>query len=308
MSEKNLPLGLSAGTRMVPDVPNQPFMVGSQKAILEVLRQSMLYIILIAGSIPFVFPLLFMLSTSVKSKGEVLLVPIRWLPSHFLWSNYYEAMFGYVPLYLFMWNTVKVVGGSLIGDVLVCALVGYAFARLRAPGRDILFIIVLSTMMLPGQVVLIPTYILFRYLNLLDTHWALILPNLLAGSAFFIFLFRQFFQTISPELADAAKMDGCGLFGVFWRIYLPLSKPALATVAIFSFFGNWNNFLWPLILIDTNEKYTLAVGLKLFQGAHTTEFPLLMAASVIALAPCLILFFSAQRYFIQGVVVTGLKG
>jgi multiple sugar transport system permease protein len=308
MKEKNLPLGLSAGTRTVPHVPNRPFMVWPQKTILEVLRQSVLYIILLAGSIPFIFPLLFMLSTSVKSKGEVLLVPIRWLPSQFLWSNYYEAMFGYVPLYLFMWNTVKVVVGSLIGDVLVCALVGYAFARLRAPGRNILFIIVLSTMMLPGQVVLIPTYILFRYLNLLDTHWSLILPNLLAGSAFFIFLFRQFFQTISPELADAAKMDGCGLFGVFWRIYLPLSKPALATVAIFSFFGNWNNFLWPLILIDTNEKYTLAVGLKLFQGAHTTEFPLLMAASVIALAPCLILFFSAQRYFIQGVVVTGLKG
>ncbi len=260
MSEKNLPLGLSAGTRMGPHVPNQPFMVWSQKNVLEVLRQGVLYIILIASSIPFVFPLLFMLSTSVKSKGEVLLIPIRWIPSQFLWSNYYDAMFGFVPLYLFMWNTVKVVGGSLIGDVLVCALVGYAFARLRAPGRDILFLIVLSTMMLPGQVVLIPTYILFRYLHLLDTHWSLI------------------------------------------------SRPALATVAIFSFFNNWNNFLWPLILIDTNEKYTLAVGLKLFQGAHTTEFPLLMAASVITLTPCLILFFSAQRYFIQGVVVSGLKG
>ncbi len=155
-------------------------------------------------------------------------------------------------------------------------------------------------MMLPGQVVLIPTYILFRDLNLLDTHWSLILPNLLAGNAFFIFLFRQFFQTISPELADAARIDGCGLFGVFWRIYLPLSKSALATVAIFSFFGNWNNFLWPLIFIDTNEKYTLAVGLKLFQGAHTTEFPLLMAASVIGLLPCVILFLRLRSILFKG--------
>jgi multiple sugar transport system permease protein len=308
MSEKNIPLNLSAGSSMVAHAPNRPSMAWPHKSILQVLRQGALYIILIAGSIPFVFPLLFMVSTSLKTKGEALLIPIRWIPSEIMWTNYYEAMFGFVPLYLFLWNSIVVVAGSLIGDVLVCALVGYAFARLRAPGRDLIFIIVLSTMMLPGQVVLIPTYILFRLLNLLDSHWSLILPNLLAGSAFFIFLFRQFFQTISPELADAAKIDGCGMFGVFWRIYLMLSKPALATVAIFSFFGNWNNFLWPLILIDTHEKFTVAVGLKLFQGAHTTEFPLLMAASVIALAPCLILFFSAQRYFIQGVVVTGLKG
>jgi len=305
MSEKNLQLNLPTSAQALP----RPRLIfGSRKTVLEVLRQFILYVILIVGSLPFLFPLLFMVSTSLKSKGEVLLVPIRWIPSHFIWGNYYEAMFGYLPLYWFMWNSIKVVAGNLVGDVLVCALVGYAFARLRAPGRDLCFIIVLSTMMLPGQVVLVPTYILFRYLHLLNNHWSLILPNLLAGGAFFIFLFRQSFQTISPELGDAARIDGCGLFGVFWRIYLPLSKPALATVAIFSFFWNWNNFLWPLILIDAQDKFVLAVGLKLFQGAHTTEFPLLMAASVIALLPCLILFFSAQKYFIQGVVVTGVKG
>ena len=275
MSDKNMPLKLSAGSSMVAHAPNRPSMAWPQKTILEVLRQGALYIVLLAGSIPFVFPLLFMVSTSLKTKGEALLIPIRWIPSEIMWSNYYEAMFGFVPLYLFIWNTIVVVAGSLIGDVLVCALVGYAFARLRAPGRDLIFIIVLSTMMLPGQVVLIPTYILFRLLGLLDSHWALILPNLLAGSAFFIFLFRQFFQTISPELADAAKIDGCGMFGVFWRIYLPLSKSALATVAIFSFFGNWNNFLWPLILIDTHEKYTVAIGLKAISGSPYNRIPAL---------------------------------
>jgi ABC-type glycerol-3-phosphate transport system permease component len=249
-----------------------------------------------------------MVSTSLKLKGEALLVPIRWIPSQLVWSNYYEAMFGYLPLYWFIMNTLKVVLGNIIGDVLVCSLVGYAFARLRAPGRNLLFGVVLSTMMLPGQVVLVPTYILFRYLGLLNTHLALILPSLLAGGAFFIFLFRQFFQSISPELGDAARIDGCGLFGVFWRIYLPLSRSALATVAIFSFFWNWNSFLWPLIVLDEEVKFTLAIGLKLFQGAHSAEFPLLMAASVIALIPCLILFFAAQKYFIQGVVVSGVKG
>jgi ABC-type glycerol-3-phosphate transport system permease component len=308
MSEKNLPLNLPARQGAVRHMSERKPALWPRKTILEVLRQAVLYVILIIGSLPFIFPLLFMLSTSLKSKGEALLVPIRWVPSTIVWSNYYDAMFGYLPLYKFMWNTVIVVAGSLLGDMLVCALVGYAFARLRAPGRNLLFIIVLSTMMLPGQVVLVPTYILFKYLNLLDTHWSLILPNLLAGGAFFIFLFRQFFQTISPELGDAARIDGCGLFGVFSRIYLPLSTSVLATVAIFSFFWNWNNFLWPLILISSEDKFVLAVGLKLFQGAHTIEFPLLMAASVITLAPCLVLFFTAQKYFIQGVVVTGVKG
>src|SRR4051794_32707324 len=256
MSEKHMPLGLSTNTHLATRSSSRSAIFGSRKRNFEILRQSVLYLVLIAGCLPFVLPLLFMLSTSFKSKGEVLLIPIRWIPHKILWSNYYQATFGSVPLYLYMWNTLLVVIGSLVGDILVCALVGYAFARLRAPGRNFLFIIVLSTLMLPGQVVLIPTYILFRDLSLLNTLWALILPNLFAGNAFFIFLFRQFFQTISPELADAARIDGCGLFGVFWRIYLPLSKSALATVAIFSFFGNWNNFLWPLILIDDHDKFT----------------------------------------------------
>jgi multiple sugar transport system permease protein len=280
----------------------------SRRAVKDGLRNLTLYTVLAVGAVPFLLPLVFMISTSLKPKGEVLLVPIRWLPSHIVWDNYYQALFGYMPLYKYTWNTMQVVAANLIGDVFVCALVGYAFARVRAPGRNILFALVLSTMMLPGHVVLVPTYVLFSYVHLRNTLWALILPNLFAGNAFYIFLFRQFFQTIHPELADAARIDGCSQWGVFGRVYLPLSKPVLATVAVFSFFTHWNSFLWPLILIDKKERLTLAVALKYFQGSHTTEFPLLMAASVFALTPCLILFFVAQRYLIQGVVVSGVKG
>lgn len=268
----------------------------------------LLYLLLIAGSIPFLAPLLFMISTSLKGRAEIFIVPIRWIPHHFVWANYYNAMFGYTPFYLYIWNTVKVVVGNMVGNVLSCALVAYGFARLRAPGKNALFVLVLSTMMLPGQVLLIPTYVLFGYMKLIDSLWSLILPSLLAGSAYFIFLLRQFFQSIHPELGDAAKVDGCSLLGIFWRIYMPMSKPALATVAIFSFFGSWNDFLWPLILIHKESNFTVALGLKLFQGNHTTEYGLQMAASVIALTPCMITFFLAQRYFVQGIVVSGVKG
>lgn len=269
---------------------------------------TLLYIVLIVGAVPFLAPLLFMVSTSLKSQAEIFVVPIRWIPRVFVWRNYYDALFSSIPFYLYIWNTIKVVVGNLIGDVLVCAFTAYGFARLRAPGKNVLFMLVLSTMMLPGQVMLIPVYVLFGYFNLIDSLWSLVLPGLFAGSAYFIFLLRQFFQTIHPELGDAAKVDGCSLLGIFWRIYLPMSRPALATVAIFSFFGQWNSFLWPLILIHKEENFVISIGLKRFQGAHTTQYGLQMAASIIALLPCMLIFFVAQRYFVQGIVVSGVKG
>lgn len=269
---------------------------------------ALLYVVLIAGSVPFLAPLVFMVSTSLKSQAEIFVVPIRWIPRVFVWRNYYDALFSSIPFYLYIWNTIKVVAGNLVGDVLVCAFTAYGFARLRAPGKNLLFILVLSTMMLPAQVMLIPVYVLFGYFKLIDSLWSLVLPGLLAGSAYFIFLLRQFFQTIHPELGDAAKVDGCSLLGIFWRIYLPMSRPALATVAIFSFFGQWNSFLWPLILIHKEESFVIGIGLRRFQGAHTTQYGLQMAASIIALAPCMIIFFLAQRYFVQGIVVSGVKG
>ena len=296
---------MSTATLSRPVVTRRPGL--RRRVVIETFQKILLYVLLTAGALPLLFPFAFMLSTSLKPAGEVLLIPIRWIPSHILWSNYYQAVVGY-KLYIYIWNSLQVVLANQVGDVLVCAMVGYAFARARAPGRSALFAVLLSTMMLPGHVTLIPTYVLFSYIHLRNTLWSLILPNLLAGNAFYIFLLRQFFQTIHPELGDAAKIDGCSQWGVFARVYLPLSTPVLATVSVFSFLSHWNSFLWPLILIDDRSKITLAVALKFFQGAHSTDFPLLMAASVIALIPCLVLFFVAQRYLIQGVVVSGVKG
>ena len=207
-----------------------------------------------------------MISTSLKAKGRSVAVPIRWIPSHLMWSNYYEAMFGYLPLYWFMWNTIKVVLGTMVGDVLVCALVGYAFARLRAPGRNHPFRHRAQHDDAAGQVVLVPTYILFRYLHLLNTHLALILPSLLAGGAFFIFLFRQFFQSISPELGDAARLMAVASLGSSGGSICRFLRSALATVAIFSFFWNWNSFLWPLIVLDEEDKIHAGHRLKAFPG------------------------------------------
>jgi ABC-type glycerol-3-phosphate transport system permease component len=269
-----------------------------------------LYVILIAGSAAFLIPFIWMLSTSLKSQSEVLMLPIRWIPERWLWSNYSAALFGVVPFLTFFKNSMIVVAFDLIGDVFVCALTGYAFARLRAPGKNMLFMLVLSTLMLPEQVLLVPTYILYKSFGWLDTLYGLIVPNLLASGAFYIFLFRQFFQTIHRDLDDAAKIDGCGLLRIFWSIMLPLSRPVLVTVGILSFLAHWNSFLWPLILLKSEENYTVMIGLRYFQSYNTesSNLPQLMAASIVALIPCLVIFFFAQRSLIQGVVISGVKG
>jgi len=269
-----------------------------------------LYLVLLAGAALFLIPFVWMVTTSLKSRSEVMLLPIRWIPAQWLWSNYTQALFGVVPFTTFYKNSLIIVAFDLIGDVFVCALTGYAFARLRAPGKSALFILVLSTLMLPEQVLLVPTYVLYKWFGWLDTLYGLFVPNLLASGAFYIFLFRQFFQTIHRELDDAAKIDGCGLLGIFWSIMLPLSRPVLVTVAILSFLGHWNSFLWPLILLKSEENYTVTIGLRYFQSYNTesSNLPLLMAASIVALIPCLAIFFIAQRSLIQGVVVTGVKG
>ncbi len=288
-------------------------MIARRKRLARLRRvtgTAILYLTLLAGAIVFMIPFVWMITTSLKDQSEVMLLPIRWIPRRLLWSNYVKALFGVIPFMTFFKNSMIVVSLDLIGDVFVCALVGYGFARLRAPGKNILFLIVLSTMMLPAQVVLVPTYVLYKYLGWLDTLYGLIVPNLLASGAFFIFLFRQFFQTIHRELDDAAKIDGCGLLGIFWRVILPLSRPALITVGVLSFFEHWNSFLWPVILLKSEENYTVAIGLRFFQSYATesTNLPLLMAASIATLLPCLLIFFLAQRYLVQGVVVTGVKG
>lgn len=262
------------------------------------------------GALFMMAPLAWMLSTSLKPEGDVFLVPIQWIPRRVLWSNYVEAL-TFVPYLRYFLNSVFVTGMAVAGTVLCASLVAFAFARLRAPGKNILFGVLLATIMLPGEVTLVPVYLLFRALGWLDTYQPLIVPSWFggAGGAFYIFLLRQFFLSLPTELDDAAKIDGASLFVVFSRIIMPLSGPAIATVAIFSFFAHWNSFQPPLIYLNTDTKYTLPVGLRLYLSAlGNTHWNYLMAATLVSIIPPLALFFVSQRFFIQGAVMSGLKG
>ncbi|MBI2940413.1 MAG: carbohydrate ABC transporter permease [Chloroflexi bacterium] len=262
-------------------------------------------------------PFVWMLSTSLKEAGDVFSYPPTLIPQPIRPSNYVEALTK-LPFHLFYRNTAIVAAAAVTGQILSSSLAGFAFARLRARGQNVLFILVLSTLMVPEPVIMIPTFLIFRHLGWLDTLLPLIVPYYLGGSAFYTFMFRQFFRGIPLELTDAAKIDGCGLFGLYRRILMPLSLPAIASAAIFSFFARWNDFLHPLIYLKSKENFTVALGLRLFQAGGQTgqgvaqgrvvEWQLLMAASVVAMLPCLLIFFFLQRYFVRGIVTTGLKG
>jgi ABC-type glycerol-3-phosphate transport system permease component len=233
-------------------------------------------------------------------------MPPKWFPSLFRWQNYIEG-WRIAPFNLYLLNTVKITLSVLIGTLLSNTLVAYSFSRLEWSGRDFLFVILLSTLRLPYQVTLIPVFVLFSKLGWINTHLPLIIPAFF-GNPFFIFLLRQFFVTVPTELDDAAKIDGCSNFRILWQILLPLSKPALAAVAIFSFMGTWNDFLAPLIYLNKESLFTLSLGLTSFRTQFEVYWNHLMAVSVIVLLPCLIIFFVAQRWFIQGITLTGLKG
>lgn len=264
-------------------------------------------LIILAGAILLMVPLVWMLSTSLKPEEDVFIVPTRWIPKPFLWSNYPEALV-FIPFVHYYLNSFKVTFLAVIGAVLSSSCVAFAFARLRVPGKNILFIILLATLMLPEEVTIVPVYLLFKNLGWLDTYKPLIVPSWFGGSAFYIFLLRQFFMTIPTDLDDAARIDGASLFDIYWRIILPLSKPALATVAIFSFLSNWNSFRDPLIYLNTSDLYTIPVGLRLYMSTMgNTHWNYLMAATMVSIIPPMIIFFTSQRYFIQGAVLTGLK-
>jgi ABC-type glycerol-3-phosphate transport system permease component len=264
-------------------------------------------LIILIGAFILMIPLAWMLSTSLKANGEVFHIPINWIPKKVLFQNYPEAI-NYVPIPVYYRNSVFVASLAVLGSVISSSLVAFAFARLRAPGKNILFIILLSTLMLPSEVTLVPIYLTMRVLGWLDSFRPLIIPYWFGG-AFYIFLLRQFFMTIPTELDDAAKIDGATFFDIYWRIVLPLSKPALATVAIFSFYDSWNDFRSPLIYLNTDTLLTLPVGLNQYMSTlGNTHWNYLMAASLLTLLPPLLIFFFAQRFFIQGAILTGLKG
>lgn len=264
-----------------------------------------IHIILISGAVVLLIPLAWMLSTSLKDLGAVLLMPPQWVPDVPRWSNFAEV-FQTTPFARYAINTLIITSLSVVGKIFSCSLVAYSFARLRWRGRNILFIIMLATLMLPNQVTLIPQFVMFRNLGWIDTFLPLVIPHWLGGP-FLTFLLRQYFMTIPRELDDAARIDGASYFGIYWRIILPLSKPAMAAVAIFMFNASWNDFLGPLIYLHSPEKYTLAMGLRAFQDQYVTQWNLLMAASLMTMMPVVVIFFIAQKYFIQGIVFTGIK-
>jgi len=275
----------------------------TRRSVGDLIVYAILILICIAMAIPFFW----MISTSLKEKGAVFTFPPQWIPDPIVWHNFPEALTMF-PFQIYFKNTILLTLSCILGTLLSSSLVAYSFARLRFPGRNFLFLLLLSTIMLPYQVTMIPTYILFRYLGWIDTFKPLIVPAYFGG-AFNIFLLRQFFLTIPLELDDAARIDGCSSFDVYWRINLPLAKPALLTVSIFAFMFHWNDLMGPLIYINSGSKWTLSLGLVGFRNRYfVPDWNLLMAASLATILPCLIVFFFAQKYFIQGIATTGLKG
>ncbi len=263
------------------------------------------YLLLTAGALVMLIPFLWMLSTAFKDPGSAFVYPPQWIPEQLTLESFREV-WTKVPFGRYLFNSAFVAVTVTIGEVLTSALAAYAFARLRFPGRDKLFLLYLATLMIPGQVTIIPNFVIMRYLGWINTYQGLIIPS--AFTALGTFLLRQYFLSIPRELEESARIDGASYFQIWWRIILPLAAPALATVAVFSFMGSWNGFLWPFIMVSTPEMRTLTVALRSFQTEYGTEWTLLMAGSLLALLPMLIIFLAAQRYFVRGIATTGLGG
>jgi multiple sugar transport system permease protein len=267
----------------------------------------LIYGLLLVLGMAFLLPFLWTLSSSLKEAGAGYKYPPEFIPKEFIWSNY-PQVFQLIPFFTFFKNSLIITGISLLGELISASLVAYAFARLRFPGRDFWFVVLLTTMMIPFPVTMVPTFVLFNMLGWVNTYLPLVIPPWF-GPAFSIFLLRQFFLTINTEMDEAARVDGAGDFLIYRRIILPLAKPALATVAIFSFVAYWNDFLGPLIYLNKSDMYSLALGvnfLRAFRG--NGNLAIQMAASVMFVTPCIVLFLVAQNFVVEGIVTTGLKG
>jgi ABC-type glycerol-3-phosphate transport system permease component len=268
-------------------------------------RLALRYLLLAGAALLFLAPLYWMIASSLKPEYEVFARPPVWWPNPPRWQNYVEALTE-LPFGRYAVNTLIIAVFSVVGYTLSCTVVAYGFARLRAPGKNALFILLLATLMLPYPVVMIPQYVIFSELDLVNTFWPLILPAFL-GSPFYIFLLRQFFMQIPPDLEDAARIDGASVAQIIWYIMFPLARPAMAAVAIFSFQFAWNDFLAPLIYLQDQSKYTLMLGLSFFRSSFQVNWAYLMAASLTIALPVIILFFIAQREFVEGITLGGIK-
>jgi ABC-type sugar transport system, permease component len=272
------------------------------------IRKTLAYLLLTVVALLILFPYFWMITTSLKHQTKIFMFPPQWWPNPIVWSNYTDVFKNQPHFPLYFWNSIYIAALTTIGTCIFAALAGYAFAKLNFRMRNAMFLLLLSGMMIPTEVTAIPMFVWMTNLGLTDTHFPLIVPPMLgAGGMFGVFLMRQFFITVPSELDEAAKIDGCTPWTTFWRIMLPLAGPTTSTLAIFTFLHSWDNYFDSLIFISSERLFTIPVGLKLFTDTTGTEWHLLMAASVMATLPLLLVFFFAQRKFIEGVALTGLK-
>lgn len=287
--------------------------------LLKGLRLTVYYVVAIAIAVAMVAPFAWSLLTSFKPDNEIIALPPRWLPSHVTLAHYVKA-FTTVPFGLYFWNSFYMAALGVLLNLFFGSLAGYAFAKLRFTGNRPIFGMLLAAMAIPGVVLMIPQFYVLRHIpllggnnlfgkgghGLLNSFWAVVLPG--ASGSFAVFFMRQFFLSLPDELMEAARIDGCGEFGIFWRIYLPQTQPALATLAIFTFQAGWNSFLWPLIVLNDPKKATIQMGLQAFSYNHQTDFGPMMAGAIVAVVPILILFVFFQKYFVRGIALSGVKG
>ncbi len=288
-------------TLQVSEQPKLKKQVGSMKVIARVA----LYAVLIISSLSMVLPLIWMISASLKSEAEIFSFPIQWIPSQFFWSNYVKV-WSEIPFPTYYMNTIKIAVITTILQIITCSTAAYAFAKVRFPERDKVFFLYIATMMIPFQVMMIPQFMLIKEIGLMNSHWALILLG--AFSPFGVFLFRQFYMAIPEELSEAARIDGLNEFGIYMRIILPLTRPAIASLVIFTFMHSWNDFLAPLIYLNSDKLFTLQLGMQHFQSEFSTDYGPLMAAAVSAIVPTIIIYFLAQDHFIEGIAAGAVKG
>lgn len=270
--------------------------------IQKFLRRLFTYSVLAVVTLSFAIPVFWLVSSSLKPDQEILLSPPTWLPHNWTWSNYIRAL-QYIPFPRYILNTLYICVFNVTANVLSCSFIAYGFSKIRWPGRDILFVVMIATMTIPYPTTMIPEFLIFKNLGWINTFGPLTWPSL-AGSAFFIFLLRQFYGTLPNELFDAARIDGCSEYRIYWQIVLPLSKPALITVGLLTFVWNWNDFLRPLLYLNSSEMYTISLGLQKFLSLRHSEWALLMAAATIATLPTLIIFIVAQKYLVSGIVTS----
>lgn len=270
--------------------------------IVRVVQRTLVYVVVVGVSAAALVPLFYLVSTSLKGDGQELTIPIQWIPSPAEWDNYLR-IFTVVPLFTFLQNTVLITVVTLVGNVLVSALVAYGFARTRFPGRDAMFMVLLATLMLPYVVTLIPQFVLFRTLGWVNTFWPLLIPSMF-GHPIYIFLLRQFFRSMPVEVEEAARLDGAGFLRTWWSIAMPLARPGLATVAILSVVTHWNDFIAPLVYLNTEDMWTISLAVNLFQSNFVLNYNLMMAYAAVMTIPVVAIFFCFQKYFVRGITIT----